>query len=300
MKNIDKVPKNLGAHRQAAIALFRALLSQCSLLPIDPGSIHALKNIIRQRFRLARPQRIRLGLAFQSGYTALDILDASVAGSADATKRVLDLLARTPNKLKTTPLSRQVFFKNEREAKKNPAHADPPPEKRFEAVFPREKVEGVRKVPFMVNANGLPFIRWKKPQPKNVSRTIWMKLRTQQRQLDQVQAIAALHWPLADREDEWDGMMKRLGAEYEETRGRWAEAVEGYEKELSDKWRADKKRDRERVERFTKIIWRERELAEKERVERKALKLEKRTESLAERVKSELSEKSALSEWNAV
>lgn len=291
MRGINKVPKQLGAHRVAgeyttdrrlhhhaltlpAIALYRALLSQCANLTIEQASITDLQNAIRNRFRVARPQRLRLALAFKSGYTALDLLDASVAGDDASTTRIKDLVARMPESLKQPPPPPKHLMPKV----KNPAHYPPKEEHKLENMFPRPlgSVKGIRKAPFLVNAGGLPFIRWKKPQPKNVTRVIQTKIKTRQWRRDKLHEIDEVMLPMAHHEDRWDTLMFQLenrekGVEVSgQKRAKYVHAVENYRQELVDLYKQDDQRLRQMSRRFTDIVLKEQEYVKIEKKQRKA------------------------------
>ncbi|PIB01588.1 hypothetical protein CB0940_00733 [Cercospora beticola] len=95
-----------GAHRLAAIALYRALLSQCNKLDIPAQRRYELNNVVRCRFAGFRhtTSHRQLKLLFEAGYEAIDHLDAAVAGDADSKQYVLDLLQRAPKNVKNGPL----------------------------------------------------------------------------------------------------------------------------------------------------------------------------------------------------
>lgn len=87
-----------GAHRLAAIALYRALVSQCRKLDIPAERGDELHNLIKNRFSSFRhtTSHRELKLLFEAGYEAVDHLDAAVAGEDKSKQYVLDLLRRAP------------------------------------------------------------------------------------------------------------------------------------------------------------------------------------------------------------
>ncbi|KAI5369601.1 Putative complex 1 LYR protein [Septoria linicola] len=103
-----------GAHRLAATALYRALISQCKKLDASAAcGLQAhhhhhhhhqqqLHNLIRCRFSAFRhtTSHRELKLLFEAGYEAVDHLDAAVAGEPKSTQYVLDLLKRAPPQAK--------------------------------------------------------------------------------------------------------------------------------------------------------------------------------------------------------
>jgi hypothetical protein len=171
---------------------------------------------------------------------------------------------------------------------------EPPPDKKFFAAFPRPTPVGLlfpssggaggegrpRRVPRLVSANKIPFVRYKRRQPAGLSRML-SKL---QRQEIRVHDVQARLWkevvPVAAAEDEWDGLMARLGV------GQSADDDEEGEEEetgetgfLHDAVQAARRADQDirdmfqrrqvMIERMGDVVRREAELAEKERVERR-------------------------------
>lgn len=185
-------------------------MSQCGKLPLPPDHRAELSNIVRNRFHKPRPQRLALQKALHAGYTAIDILDGAVLGEQDCLERVQDIFHRTPAGLKVLPKPkidiRQIEWEKRREAAKSP-----PEQFKLVNMFPRATVKGVRRVPALVNANGFPFLRWKRPQPASVTRILRILIRQRQRRLDMLRQIDAVDIPIAEREDEWE---KRVAQEY--------------------------------------------------------------------------------------
>jgi Complex 1 protein (LYR family) len=197
-----------------AIALYKALLRQCAALPLQQTGRDALANVIRNRFRVARPQRIGLAKAFRAGYTAIDVLDSAVAGDAPSLQRLQSILERTPKTLKQRPVSkseREVqekakALKETRAIEKRPKFVD---------IFPRKQVRGTRRVPSLVNANGFPFLRWMKPQPKRIGTILRSMIKRKQKRIDQHGRLVEYHIPLAMREDEWDEILEQFATNEE-------------------------------------------------------------------------------------
>ena len=121
----------------------------------------------------------------------------------------------------------------------------------------------------MVNANGLPFIRWKKPQPESVSRLITQKLLQRQKRGILLEKLETELLPMADREDEWE---ERVAAMLQTQRRRNGDSyfatLLDIESKVRQAVRLEDQKTVERVQRFSNIIFKERELAEKEKAER--------------------------------
>jgi hypothetical protein len=268
-----------------AIALYRALITQCRNLPLPAPSRASLSNVVRNRFRTPRPQRLRLALAFHAGYAALALLDASAAGCTRSAARVADLLARAPDALKLPP--RPLPRPNRARLKRRGTHGpvapherDPPPERRFLALFPRlaSPLPGAggaprrRRVPRMVSANRVPFLRVHRRQPASLSRA----LTRLQRRETRVHAARARAWgeavPVAAAEDEWDALVARAGlraGRAERERGFADEALDGArraDQDVRDMYRARQ----EMIDRMDEIVRVEVKLAKREKRQRKA------------------------------
>lgn len=75
-------------------------------------------------------------------------------------------------------------------------------------VRPYANTNGPRHVPILASANGIPFLRIKKPQPPVLSRVIRQAL---QRRIDLFHKKTLLlnYWaPLSNHEDEWDAILE--------------------------------------------------------------------------------------------
>lgn len=99
------VPHRSGAHRLAALALYRALLTQCKRTPIPAIHGEELYNLVKNRFREFRhvTSHRQLKHMFEAGYEATDYLDAATAGHHDAKDYILSLLSRAPRNAKIDP-----------------------------------------------------------------------------------------------------------------------------------------------------------------------------------------------------
>ncbi|EME87575.1 uncharacterized protein MYCFIDRAFT_191970 [Pseudocercospora fijiensis CIRAD86] len=99
------VPHRSGAHRVAAIALYRALLTQCKRTSLPAVHGEELHNLIKNRFRGFRydTSHRHQKVAFEAGYEAVDYLDAAVNGEVGAKEYILALLKRAPRNAKIDP-----------------------------------------------------------------------------------------------------------------------------------------------------------------------------------------------------
>ncbi|KAF2094509.1 hypothetical protein NA57DRAFT_24389, partial [Rhizodiscina lignyota] len=202
----------------SAIALFRALLSQSRAatgLHVDTRT--AIQNAVRNRFRsnanLVSVRRSKI--AYHAGYHGLDLLDSCVAGDDAATKRIEELIEKTPADVKAPPKPKapKLSKQEEREARGEPEGlwgpsplALPPPGKKMVDQRPYLEIKGERRVPQLVVATRLPFLRFK-PQPENLSRFIRQKLGQKQRRMNYANVLQQYYFPLAEMEDTWDDVV---------------------------------------------------------------------------------------------
>ncbi|KAF2765039.1 hypothetical protein EJ03DRAFT_331312 [Teratosphaeria nubilosa] len=289
------LPRSQGAHRVAAIALFRTLLAQCRALPLlEAPQLHELQNIVRNRFKQARhtSSQQMLRYNFEAGYEAVDCLDAAVAGDHQGRLRVLQLLENAPAKVKQDPpvlnpkRLRKTIRKRDRERNgplETEAEAKP---SLFERPLPLEQLSGRRKVPALFNAQGLPVLRIKKPQPQSLSGYLADKLRQRQKRHDLRHRLDE-ELNFARMEDEWDRIVNqeagerslRLRDSYghafqqhdrKQREPRWSDALVFARRGVVDQINAQREKNIEMRDKMIEVVAKERELYEREKAERTA------------------------------
>ncbi len=62
---------------------------------------------------------------------------------------------------------------------------------------PFAEIKGIRRPPYFASAQRLPFLRYKKPQPANVSRVLRAKQDTKFRRISYLQILEQYYIPLA-------------------------------------------------------------------------------------------------------
>ncbi|KAE8151859.1 hypothetical protein BDV25DRAFT_152069 [Aspergillus avenaceus] len=216
------VPRLSGVHRFACLALYRALLRQCAKLPNTAPELDACKPLIQQKFhkykRLQSPSQTLNAL--KAGYEAYDLLHSASAGNQHDVNRIISLISET-RELKQRESEMQRALTKYKQLKQKPPS---PREQRREASRraqeqtalrhpdatpilsrPRPVVSGKRRVPVLVNARGVPFLRIKKPQPKNLSGVIRTKL---EKRWSRIKRRERLHEDLhfSKDEDDWDSL----------------------------------------------------------------------------------------------
>ncbi|KAJ4367318.1 hypothetical protein N0V83_006899 [Neocucurbitaria cava] len=257
-------PKKSTQHRVAAIALYRALLSRCSSVALLDNDRVSLRNAIRNKFRKNRKIQspYQLGLSFKAGYETLDRLDASATNDTANAGVLSRLIANLPRGLTRSPPLRPHRL---------PSSTDPPkerlaclpPERAVLNVRPYAKTSGPRHVPVLASANGVPFLRLTKPQPRALSRILRQRLERKQYIFDT--RIFLLNWwmPLCQQEDEWDELMTRQ-LMHREDRVKWVDAVQLSEQENLQAYEKDLEKDRVVIRKMQRIVDLETELALKE------------------------------------
>ena len=126
---------------------------------------------------------------------------------------------------------------------------------------PRPVVSGKRRIPVLVNARGIPFLRIKKPQPKFLSGIIRKKL---QQRWKRIERRDALNYELlvARDEDLWDILTTRREPVT------WFEAVDSSLKEVNRLIKESDYKNKELAEAMWKVVLAERKLAAEEESQR--------------------------------
>ena len=237
------------------------MLSQCSVTPLAEPDRDALKHVARNRFRANRHLRAprRLKLSFYAGYKALDHLDSAVAGEQASIDRIAGYLAKIPEHLKQAP---KVPLPP---PKRKDFPYITPPEHEFLKVFPREHVKGKRKVPTFVRANGFPMVRWKKPQPEKLTRTLTGLIKNKQKNIDYAMDYDECYLPMARNEDAWDHIMwQQTGKGRTEDEHPWAFDANNGLRYLRSLSQERHKKTMEKAHKMVQIVDKEQELADRE------------------------------------
>ncbi|KAJ5482648.1 Ubiquitin-conjugating enzyme spm2 [Penicillium diatomitis] len=268
------VPNHSGVHRFACLALYRALLRQCSPSSSVPAALQQSegKTLLRQRFRkykkLQSPSQI--ANALKAGYEALDLLDRARKGGQHEAEKFNSIVARA----KMLKEQQAAYQREIREL--HPSDPVSPKQIRKEATRrfeeatsrkhpdspgilerPRPTVSGQRRIPVLVNARGVPFLRIKKPQPKNLSGVIRSKLERRWNRIVTRDRLA-VELLFAKDEDQWDKLTETA------QRPSWAEGVKRALDDVYEKIRKSDKQNRELSEKMWKIVLEERALVGKE------------------------------------
>lgn len=283
------LPHKSGAHRTAAIALYRALLTQCRALPrIEITLRDELQNIVRNRFKQARYEQSprRLVLNFEAGYEAIDRLDAAVAGDAESRRVILELLQAAPEQVKQAPpvaLPKHLEKELKKKQRQAVAQTDDEARQRKVSLFDRplalEKLSGKRHVPVLYNAQKIPVLRLRKPQPANLSGYLAHRVRVRQKRHDTRHRLDA-ELEIARSEDRWDGIVARLAADQETSPAStpdgaevkkepaWSAGVSLARREIAGKLEEEKRKNAEMAVKMQGVVDREREIYDREKREK--------------------------------
>ncbi|KAF7560291.1 hypothetical protein G7046_g3839 [Stylonectria norvegica] len=213
------VPSHNSRHRVAAIALYRALLSTGRKIPVPEelhrGPVHPVVHLMRKRF------------TNNATYTSSRIVYASMA----AGYKFLTLFtkAQTPDSPEHREIISHLRTRFEESAssrakappQKIPPNHGPPlltkvsgpnePPKYMSTIrpLPKTALRGDRKVPHVVTtADGQPFIRTRKPQPRVLSRAIGRKTMIYRKKIYRIVDLEDEIMPSAMLEDNWDSLMR--------------------------------------------------------------------------------------------
>lgn len=122
-------------------------------------------------------------------------------------------------------------------------------------------MSGKRRVPVLVNARGVPFLRIKKPQPKNLSGVIRSKLENRWSRIERRDRLDR-ELLFANDEDNWDALT--TGPESDT----WAKGVKDALGTLNQQLHDSDKKNMELAEAMWKVVLAERKLAAEEEKQR--------------------------------
>ncbi|KAF7118196.1 hypothetical protein CNMCM5793_007597 [Aspergillus hiratsukae] len=256
-----------------SLALYRALLRLCGRLPGAVPELQASKSLIQQKFHkyknLQSPSQT--ANALKAGYEALDLLHSASQGNEHDRHRIATLVLESQSIKKQTaefqkalastvqpkPLSKKELKKEElRRFQEMTArrHPDATPI----LSRPRPVVNGRRRIPVLVSARGIPFLRIKKPQPKNLSGVIRTKLDKRWHRIERREMLG-VELLFAKDEDDWDQLT--LGRPETET---WAGEINKALTQVSTQLKESDLKNKELAEAMWQVVLAERKLAAEE------------------------------------
>ncbi|KAL2865471.1 LYR motif-containing protein [Aspergillus lucknowensis] len=267
------VPKFSLSHRFACFALYRALLRQCSKLPQTVPQLSEAQSHIRERFRRYRTLQspTQIANALKAGYEGLDLLHSALQGSKNDSKLIAKILSEAASvkerkrRLQSIisehlpvkkPSLKQIKAEENKRVQEKTArrHPDATPI----LSRPRLAVSGQRRIPVLVNARGVPFLRIKKPQPNNLSRVIRSKLERRWAMIERKERLQ-LELTYGKDEDRWDNLT--IGSEPET----WSDPIATSLQDVQRLIHNTDKKNTTLAESMWKIVLAERKLAEEEK-----------------------------------
>ncbi|KAI1973743.1 hypothetical protein LOZ55_005316 [Ophidiomyces ophidiicola] len=258
-----------------SLSLYHALLSQCSRSFASSPKADEIRGFIKTRFRKdSKLQSIsKIANALRAGHEALDLFQSYARKEKESIQRVDSLLAATRSLLKktfeerrdqaakATPLDRTSPTSRERLKQRSEAlrvHTD----RQSILSRPRPVVRGRRRVPVLVSARGIPFLRIKKPQPRSLSYTIrglldarWKRITIRDRLEQELLR--------AQDEDFWDRVTGHCDVVL------WEMSVKDSLDCIKNTILAGDRVNRKMAQNMWEVVLKERELAEREAAERK-------------------------------
>ncbi|EFR03725.1 hypothetical protein MGYG_06721 [Nannizzia gypsea CBS 118893] len=259
-------PTQSGVHRLACLSLYRALLSQCSKPWLTNSKASHIRALIQARFHIDKPieSPSRIEKSLKAGYEALNLMKSCANGDAISIERVDSLIAGTQPFLeryqqKRARLARERQEKELEDARKKQQKRRFSAKRVLESVLarPYPTVSGIRRVPRFACARGIPFLRIKKPQPKNLSVAIQIRQDARWKNILRRQELG-VDSLFAKDEDTWDAITSKTEADT------WDKAIQQNISRVVDTIKKGDERDLELARKMWNVVVAERRLAEKE------------------------------------
>lgn len=292
------VPHASASHRVACIRLYRALRKQTALLQThtNKGRNDAISSIVQFRFRrdrrLASPTQVANGL--NTGYAMLDLVHACNNKDADALQKLAGLVQSVSAQAEAAAAWRSTLAT----LKKAPAagmlakiehvkavgdrtnhvryHASTPV---LERPLPLSEIQGgTRRVPNLVTAQGIPFLRYSKPQPISLSRVIRQKVLWNEKNWTQ-RGVLEEKILIAGFENTWDRILREehgiVDGDAEESsvipaEPSWTHEFRSTDAAISEALRAKDRKNAEMGVLMWEVVKKETALKRQEKTERRA------------------------------
>ncbi|KAK1574732.1 uncharacterized protein LY79DRAFT_565055 [Colletotrichum navitas] len=218
------IPARSSRHRVACIALYRSLIREARAIPLPDdvlrkGTQNPIPRLVKKAFARNRTEasyRIVFS-ALGTGYNFLNLFKAAQTPDSKEHSQIIAHLrdkklrdAKSeagkppprpprPAKPKWPPLLQKVSKEGD-----PPAYVSP----RF--PVPREHLTGARRVPYVsITAEGIAFLRQKKPQQHWVGLYIRRKTRIKRRAMDLMLGSTRKDLPWVAQEDRWEEIVKQ-------------------------------------------------------------------------------------------
>lgn len=302
------VPHRSDAHRLACLSLYRALLKQSFALPSTQSA--GVTSLIRYRFKTDRvlqsPSQIADGL--RAGNDVLNLLCACAQGRMDSIARLSSLIESTLKLSESNKVYRSAL-----RSSRSPAAPRPGPKAVtahlgasrmshsgrlctgavFSRPLPLSQIRGgKRRVPRFVSVQGIPFLRYSKPQSPTLGRVLRQKIAWNIKKWDQRGKLAEVNIRWGENEDAWDALVtqqhrKEVLQHERSTPGHvqtelnceltsWAAASRVADAAIGQKIRNQDLRNAKTSQRMVDILKQERMLAAKEKADLESKKYERR------------------------
>ncbi|KAL8949654.1 MAG: hypothetical protein Q9222_004255 [Ikaeria aurantiellina] len=200
----------------------------------------------------------------------LSIRTSSIAEQLSKLSVASDNAPRDRAKKESPDESRVIETKPKRLQVSDKGRRWPHPEaKRVLDGLPPPAPGKTRKVPTLVNANHIPFLRFKKPQSPFLSHMIRKKTIEREKRIDKMQALQQwLSW--AEDEDQWESFLEKTnGISNDDDGTQWASAIR---ESLSHVKRVHSRNTVKRMHtarRMFEVLEEQKKLADQERLERR-------------------------------
>jgi hypothetical protein len=265
-----------------------------------------ISNLVRFRFRedckIRSPTQIVNGL--KAGYAALDLIHACNHNSSTASSQLKTLIESTASRAEqtttyraalaaalspTSPRKLNKIAHLRAVATKANSTRYPGSKPVLQRPLPLSEIKGgKRRVPNLISAQGVPFLRYSKPQPISLSRVIGQKQQRDQKKWTQREDLTA-DTIIAQWEDKWDEVVQAQMAKEQgraQSNPKLAETLEGLreangqeqswkyeivsaERELYWQIKENDRRNADLGRAMWEIVVKERELAAQEKREAK-------------------------------
>ena len=124
-------------------------------------------------------------------------------------------------------------------------------------------ISGKRHIPKLVNTNGIPHLRFKKPQSPFLSRVIRDKIKQREKWFKQLQLLTG-ETSMAEAEDEWDSILRHYGGIEDDNSAPWIIAPVVALRQIKGKIQANHYKNTELARKMYNIVKLEKALAEEE------------------------------------
>ena len=133
----------------------------------------------------------------------------------------------------------------------------------------------------MVDAQGIPFVRFKKPQPMNLTRVIRQTLTRHRKSRLLINNMQRFWTPLSEYEDDWDSLVSSHCGHKETDEVTYTEAAREHYWSIREGQQTDAQKSTDLAKKMLAIVDKEAELAEKEKIERRRRARERRQDQEA-------------------